>query len=86
MDYKNITYILFKDFETKNTKTGKKIFNIFNLDLCNVILSDNNVWWLEKNSQYSYIPNYFIDYLRNYLKRKYKYTYLYDIKECEDNE
>lgn len=74
---KNITYSLFNEFKEKNTKIGKKIFNIFNLDLCEIILN-NNTWWLEKHSQYSYIPNYFIDYLRNYLKRKYNYTYLYD--------
>ena len=82
---KNITCELYYDFKKNETKIGKKIFNIFNLDLCSIIVTDN-VWWVEKTSVYNYIPNYFIEYLRKYLKRKYKLNYLYDSLKKESEE
>lgn len=79
---KNITCELYYDFKEKETKIGKKIFNIFDLDLCSII-SSNNTWWLEKHSRYNTIPTYFINYLRKYLKRKYNLDYLYDMFDAK---
>lgn len=74
---KNITNILYEDLKNNNTKISKKCFDILNYDLC-MIINYNDIWWLEKTSQYNYIPNYFINYLRKYLKRNYNLIYLYD--------
>ena len=74
----NITNILYEDLKNNNTKIGKKVFNILDHDLCEIIKS-NNIWWCEKHSIYSYIPLYFRNYLKKYLKRKYNLIYLYDI-------
>ncbi len=76
----NITNILYEDLKSNNTKIGKKVFNILDYDLCEIIKS-NNIWWYEKHSIYSYIPLYFRNYLKKYLKRKYNLIYLYDINK-----
>ena len=75
-----ITNKLFTELKESKTKIGKKCFNVLNYDLCMIYKSDNNVWWLEKTSTYNYIPSYFINYLKKYLKRNYSLTYLYDLE------
>lgn len=74
-----ITDKIYNELENSKTKIGKKCFNILNYDLC-MIYVDNKVWWLEKTSMYNYIPSYFIEFMKKYLKRKYNLIYLYDLK------
>ena len=75
---KDIAGELYRELENSKTKIGKKCWDILNHDLCSVITTETH-WWIEKNSIYTSIPNYFMNYLSRYLKRTRKLEHLWDI-------
>lgn len=75
---KNVTGEIYRDLQTAKTKIGQKCYNILNYDLCEIYI-EHKVWWLEKHSQYTTIPNYFVDYMARYMKRKYNVISWLDI-------
>lgn len=63
----------------RNKKIGERVYQWLNCDNLGGIILDKNVFWIEKTSSYSSLPNYIYKYLKHW-GRKQGYIYLYDIK------
>lgn len=76
----NISSRFWEYIETqRNKKIGERVYQWLNCDNLGAIILDKNVFWIEKTSSLSSMPNYIYKYLKNWGKKQ-GYIYLYDIK------
>jgi hypothetical protein len=78
---KNVIFDLWEYLDRPNlNKTEQKIYNWLNHDNLTSIIVDDNIFYFEKTCSYTTMPDYIFDWLKKWTSKKYKLTYLYDLK------
>lgn len=77
----SITHMVYEDLKWKvdkgfGTKADLKALNILEHDLVNIIAYAGS-WWVETNSRYTRVPNYFIDWGKRFLLKHYNIVGVY---------
>ena len=91
MRQENILNELWSYFEEKPkekwSKTDDKVHNFLNYDNLSSIILDGNVFWIEKTTSYTVIPNYIYRWIvKFYEKRGYMYLFKIKIKQTIEGE
>lgn len=78
---KNLISDLWEYLDKSNlNKTELKVFNWLDKDNLNAIQTDGRIFYFEKTLSTTIMPNYIYNWLKKWVKRNYKLTYLYDLK------
>lgn len=78
MREQNIQHLLWEKVESSNTKIAKKVYNILNNDVLEILaFEDTKRYYYQKTYSGAYIPKYVYTYADKLLK-KLGYTYLYN--------
>lgn len=70
---------LYADLQDEKFKIAQKALDVLNREGIAGIVTDGTVFWFESYVRGNDCPKYIYDYLKKYIRRKYKLQYLYDV-------
>lgn len=79
MHIKYLETQLYADLQDEKTKIAKKAWDVLDRNGIKGIQNNGDVFWFESYSYGNDCPQYIYDYLKKYIRRKYKLQYLYDV-------
>lgn len=79
MHIKYLETQLYADLQDEKTKIAKKALDVLDRNGIAGIQNNGDVFWFESYSRGNDCPKYIYDYLKKYIRRKYRLKYLYDV-------
>lgn len=70
---------LYADLQDEKFKIARKAWDVLDREGIADIMTDGKVFWFESYVRGNGCPKYIHEYLKKYIRRKYKLQYLYDV-------